>query len=387
MGAASATSTRYTSGLLPGSCSMRSACPTERSIDTSSGASGSELSVPNASSASDPTAMPTAIATTMSSGASVEDTTRNTTRITTPLQNTRRHCCETQGAAMITRATAAAISGEVAKAGSVSSTTRRVVGSTAAMTPWAARKSVSQLMASTAPTAPLSRAAAWRKRRRTARTTSATAGIRPAPSTTSPVNTSAKRSGTRWYTSTRSSSAPPIVLRSQVATRTPTPTRARPTMRRTTSAWERTRWRGETDTTTPASTPTCSFSLVTPGGAAAPVLCTALILTRPVALAGDAPGRWSELGQHRVGAAHVDARLGLDREVGHHAVLDDRRVALRAGAEPEARAVHLQAHGRRELAVAVGQHRHGALGVLDLAPSAHDEGVVDGDAGHRVDAL
>ena len=72
-----------------------------------------------------------------------------------------------------------------------------------------------------------------------------------------------------------------MVLRNQVATSTPTPTSASAAMSRTTSACERTRWRGETDTTTPASTPTCSFSSgVASGGTTASVLCTSFILPR-----------------------------------------------------------------------------------------------------------
>ena len=182
---------------MPASCSIRAGYPMVRSIDTSSGASGSEPSVPNASSVSEPTAMPTAMATTMSSGGSLDDTTRNTTSRATPDHSTRRHCWDSQGAATITRATAAAISGEVAMAGSVSSTTRSVAGSTAAMTPWLARKSVSHAMARPAPTAPVSSAAACRNRRRTTSTTSAATGTTPATMTTSPVSASAKRSGTR----------------------------------------------------------------------------------------------------------------------------------------------------------------------------------------------
>ena len=98
---------------------------------------------------------------------------------------------------MITSATADAMSGEVAMAGSVSSTTRSVAGSTAAITPWSARNPLSQTMARPAPTAPVSSAAAWRNWRRTTSTIRATRGITPAPITTSPVSASAKRSGTR----------------------------------------------------------------------------------------------------------------------------------------------------------------------------------------------
>src|SRR5262245_1878183 len=227
----------------------------------------------------------------------------------------------------------------------------------------------------------------------------------PARITAMPVITSAKRSGTRWYTSTRSSSAPPIVLRSRVATPTPTPTSARATIRRTASAWDRTRRRGDTDTTTPPRTPTWSL---TPSGAIASALCTSFILARDLARSddaaapdrsgrgtapGSAPGAGttaaggSELGEHRVRRAHVEAGRRLDHQLGDHAVLDDRGVALRAGAEAEPTEVELQVHLGRELAVAVGQHQDAVAGVLRLAPRPHHEDVVDGDAGDRVDAL
>src|SRR3546814_5544658 len=40
------------------------------------------------------------------------------------------------------------------------------------------------------------------------------------------------------------------------------------------------------------------------------------------------------------------------------AVVDEHRIALAARAEAETRSVHLQPDGLRELAVAVGEHRH-----------------------------
>src|SRR3546814_19034926 len=51
------------------------------------------------------------------------------------------------------------------------------------------------------------------------------------------------------------------------------------------------------------------------------------------------------------------------------------------------RSVHLQPDGLRELAVAVGEHRHLAFSLVGLAPRAHDEGVVDRGARDLVDAL
>src|SRR3546814_17553462 len=69
------------------------------------------------------------------------------------------------------------------------------------------------------------------------------------------------------------------------------------------------------------------------------------------------------------------------------AVVDEHRIALAARAEAETRSVHLQPDGLRELAVAVGEHRHLAFSLVGLAPRAHDEGVVDRGARARVDAL
>ena len=74
-------------------------------------------------------------------------------------------------------------------------------------------------------------------------------------------------------------------------------------------------------------------------------------------------GRRSELGEHRVDRAGLEAGARLDQQLGDHAVLDDGGVALRPGAEAEAAAVHLEPDGRRELAVAVG-----SMSTLPSAP-------------------
>src|SRR5918994_5026938 len=106
-----------------------------------------------------------------------------------------------------------------------------------------------------------------------------------------------------------------MVLRNQVATSTPTPASASAAMSRTTSACERTRWRGETDTTTPASTPTCSFSSgVASGGTTASVLCTSFILPRRTPRADDGGFR---------------SAVTVTRDGGHQGGLT-RRVAARA---------------------------------------------------------
>ena len=69
--------------------------------------------MPNTSSASEPIAMPTAMAITTSSDGSFDDTTRNSTSSPTHGHSTRRHWCDSQGVATMTRATAEAISGDV----------------------------------------------------------------------------------------------------------------------------------------------------------------------------------------------------------------------------------------------------------------------------------
>ena len=141
--------------------------------------------------------MPTAIATTMSSGGSLDDTMRNTTSRPAPDHSTRRDWCDSHGPAMITSAIAAAMSGEVAKAGSVSSTTRSVVGSTAAIQALVGQQLGEAGHRQPRRHRPVSSAAARRNRRRASSTTSAITGTTPAPITASPVSTSANRSGTR----------------------------------------------------------------------------------------------------------------------------------------------------------------------------------------------
>ena len=203
--------------------------------------------------------MPTAMATTMSRGGSLDDTTRNTTSSATPDHSTRRHCWDSQGPAMMTSATAAAMSREVAMAGSVSSTTRSVAGSTAAMTPCEAEE-LGQPGHGQARHGPGEQRRGLAGQRRTRSTTTATTGTTPAKITTRPVSASAKRSGD------------PLVDVDQVLLGAadgvaqprghehPDTHQHQEKMSRTTSACERTQWRGETDTTTPATTPTCSFS-------------------------------------------------------------------------------------------------------------------------------
>src|SRR6185437_5401726 len=67
--------------------------------------------------------------------------------------------------------------------------------------------------------------------------------------------------------------------------------------------------------------------------------------------------------------------------------LSTHRIALRALAHAIAAAVHLEPDGAGEVAVAVGEHLHLAVGLLVLAPGVHHERVVDREAGDGVDAF
>src|SRR5690606_33250245 len=99
------------------------------------------------------------------------------------------------------------------------------------------------------------------------------------------------------------------------------------------------------------------------------------------------PTLGSELREDLLGGGFLHAgAVRLDIEGGDHAVVDDHGVALGAGTHAEAGGVELKANGLGELAGAVGEQEQ-VLCILGLAPGAHHEGVVDGDAGHGVDAL
>ena len=94
-----------------------------------------------------------------------------------------------------------------------------------------------------------------------------------------------------------------------------------------------------------------------------------------------------QLFEHMVGARHLEFAGGFDIELFDDAVVDDHRETLAALAHAEGSAVHGQAHGFGEGAVAVGEHGDGRAGIGILAPGAHHEGVVDRRAGDLVDAL
>ena len=90
--------------------------------------------------------------------------------------------------------------------------------------------------------------------------------------------------------------------------------------------------------------------------------------------------------QHRVGVADFELARRLDVQRLDHAVDDQHRVALRAGAHARCRAVQCQAHRGRELGTAVGHHAHFAGGLLIASPCAHHEGVIDRQAPDLIDA-
>src|SRR4029079_3868894 len=82
-----------------------------------------------------------------------------------------------------------------------------------------------------------------------------------------------------------------------------------------------------------------------------------------------------------------DAGRLLDIEDLHHAILDERGIALRTGAESEARAVEIHPDLLGELGIAVGQEQHLLLATRRLLPGRKHERIVHGDAYHPVDAL
>src|SRR5262245_16733286 len=97
--------------------------------------------------------------------------------------------------------------------------------------------------------------------------------------------------------------------------------------------------------------------------------------------------RGSEVREHVLDAALLDARLRLDEELFDDTVLEDRGVALRALAEPDAGAIHDEVHRLREVAVAIADHLHRVADRLVFGPRVHHERVVDGDTGDQVDAI
>ena len=77
----------------------------------------------------------------------------------------------------------------------------------------------------------------------------------------------------------------------------------------------------------------------------------------------------------------------LDVQRGDDAVVDDHRIALRAGAEAEARAVEREADFLGEIGIAVGEELDRAGRAGRLRPGVHDEDVVGAGHHDRIDAL
>src|ERR1051326_7127244 len=94
-----------------------------------------------------------------------------------------------------------------------------------------------------------------------------------------------------------------------------------------------------------------------------------------------------KLPQHMLSARYLESSGLFDVERLHHAIVDDHGVTLAAFAHAEFAAVHGEAHGAGEFAIAVRQHAHLAAGALILAPGAHHECVIDRDADDFIDAF
>src|SRR4051794_29161250 len=88
-----------------------------------------------------------------------------------------------------------------------------------------------------------------------------------------------------------------------------------------------------------------------------------------------------------VGAADIERARLLDVELLDHAVVDQHRETLAAMAHPELGEIGVEADRLDEVAAAVSEHRHLALGAGAVRPGLEDEGIVDRGAGDLVDAL
>lgn len=84
---------------------------------------------------------------------------------------------------------------------------------------------------------------------------------------------------------------------------------------------------------------------------------------------------------------HLELTRCLDSNMCRNAVLDDQCKALTTHAHPETRAIQYEIERFRVVPVAVGKHQHGIANVAIFAPGVHNENVIDGHAGHRIDAL
>src|SRR3546814_5524086 len=89
----------------------------------------------------------------------------------------------------------------------------------------------------------------------------------------------------------------------------------------------------------------------------------------------------SKLFQHMLGGRDLIIARRFDIQFLNHAIIDDHGETLAACAQAEAAAVHFQSHGLGEVAIAVGEHRNLAFGVIRLRPCAQDKNVIDGGTG------
>src|SRR3546814_8048076 len=95
----------------------------------------------------------------------------------------------------------------------------------------------------------------------------------------------------------------------------------------------------------------------------------------------------SKLFQHMLGGRDLIITRRFDVQFLNHAIIDDHGETLAACAQAEAAAVHFQSHGLGEVAIAVGEHRNLAFGVIRLRPCAQDKNVIDGGTGDFVNTL
>ena len=166
---------------------------------------------------------------------------RSRARMATPHHSARRHRLDTHGAATVTTAVVAASTAELGTTPRPAGRVGRGIWSSASTS----RRSITRASATTMstlarPPARSSRSAT-RHRRRSTRTTIATAGTSAVTSWARLSTSDSSESGRRLKASTRSSSTPFTVSWATTETRMPIRTRPTPTIRRTVSAGEKAR--------------------------------------------------------------------------------------------------------------------------------------------------
>src|SRR5579872_1240898 len=105
-------------------------------------------------------------------------------------------------------------------------------------------------------------------------------------------------------------------------------------------------------------------------------------------LGGRDKHRASNLRQQMLRAGKIDlAGRFFDIELFHHPVFDQHRIALGAYAETAPRGVELEAGRFGEIAVAVGEEAHFAVGAGRLRPGGENVMIIDRGHRDRIDAL